>query len=167
MNNAVNINSSEKKFPVPPDSIDLTASRSEKYIVFSVYETFYGIAAKEVTEIIQPVGVTALPNVPRWIPGIINLRGEIVTVVDLQTLWNKNSVAAPKSKFIVARSGASAAVIAFAVDKLGEIVNLPAGEIQPASDESAPHVFGKAVYKSNALQLIDAKNLFDSLSSDK
>ena len=164
MNNAVNINSSEKKVSAPQD---LTALRSEKYIVFSVYETFYGIAAKEVTEIIHPITVTALPNVPRWILGVINLRGEIVAVVDLQTLWNKNSATAPKSKFIVARSGASAAVIAFAVDKLSEIVSLSAGEINPASDESAPYIFGKAVYKSNALQLIDAKNLFDSLSPDK
>lgn len=163
MINAVNLNSQPDKLFTPPDSI---GSTGEKFIVFSIGETFYGIAAREVTEVIRPIAAAALPNVPRWIFGIINLRGEIVPVIDLQILWEENCVAAGKSKFIVIRPEAdfSETAIAFAVDRLGEIVSLSAGEIEPSDNINAPYIIGKAVYKAAALLIIDAKNLFASLA---
>ncbi|MDQ6788846.1 MAG: chemotaxis protein CheW, partial [Acidobacteriota bacterium] len=162
-NDTTEINSSEKEFFASP-CLTAFALPGEKFIVFYIGETLYGIPSKEVTEIIRPVPVAALPNAPQWILGIINLRGEIVPVVDLQTLWNKNSAAMPKSKFIVLRSDMSSACVAFAVDKLSEMVTLFAKEIEALVEESAPHIFGKAVYKSNVLRLIDTHKLFASLA---
>ena len=173
MNNAANTSAAKN------DLFDLTAiaesfsadtrkssPETEKHIVFSLGEDFYAVSSKQIAEIIRPLAVARLPNVPSWISGIANLRGEIVPVVDLQKLLlNKTTADAPKSKFIVFRPADFPAAIAFAVGNLNEIVSLSNEDIEFVTDAGSPYVFGKAAYKSHAsLRLLDLKNLSSSLS---
>ncbi len=143
-----------------------SSSGAEKYIVFSLGEDFYAVSSKQITEIIRPLDAAPLPNAPRWLSGIANLRGEIVPVIDLQKFLSNKIVAdAPKSKFIVFRPAGSSAAIAFAVGSLNEIVGLSGEQIETVKDADAPYIFGQAVYKSNALlRLLDLENLSSSLS---
>jgi len=141
-----------------------TLPADEKYIVFLTSQDFYAVATKQITEIIRPIDVAPLPNVPAWISGIANLRGEIIPVIDLQKLFSKKDSGVPKSKFIVLRPENSLASIAFAVDALSEIVTVSDAEINLATDELSPCVYGTTVYKSNVLRFIDVKNLLTSLS---
>ncbi|MGI8638527.1 MAG: chemotaxis protein CheW [Pyrinomonadaceae bacterium] len=141
-----------------------TEQSGEKFIVFALDDELFAVSSNQVAEVTRPLAVTPLPNVPEWLLGIANLRGEIISVADLQKILGKKiSKFSPKSKFVIVRSQNSGASIAFTIHKLSELVTLSNEEIQTVKDEKSPHIFGKAAYKSNTLQLIDLVKLFASL----
>ena len=149
---------------------DLTAPFSpvetavgEKYVIFFLNEEIYAVSAKYVTEVIVPLRLAPLPKTPEWILGIANLRGKIIFVIDLPRFWNKqNSSSSPKSKLILLNSKTDDSQIAFAVDKLSEIIVLPNSNIQ-SGGEKAANFCGKIKYKSGIANLLDAEKLFQSL----
>lgn len=135
----------------------------EKFIVFFLDGELYAVSAAQVAEVVQMLNITPLPNVPEWLLGIANLRGEIISVVDLPKFWNKKTSPPPaKAKLIVLRGQNPNSSIALTVDKLSEIISLPDDKIR-FSEESVPFVFGKASHKSNSLSLIDTEKLLASL----
>ena len=134
----------------------------EKFVVFALDNEFFAVSAKQVAEVVQPLFLTPLPNVPEWLLGMANLRGSIISVVNLLKLWGrKTSSASPKTKFIVLRSFKDASPVAFTVDKLSEIATLPNEKIQFIENDQS--FFAKATHKSNILHLIDTEKLFSSL----
>ncbi len=140
----------------------------EKYLVFLSGEEFYAVASKTIAEATASLAVTRLPNAPEWLLGIANLRGEVVSVLNLPAiLQQKISTPVPKPKFIVLRSEIFESGTAFAANRISEIVALPSEDIQIAADEKSPHIFGKAVYKSQTLNLIDTEKLLASLKTSQ
>ena len=163
----------ENAFTFDLPSLDLTRfsepqagkAAGEKHLVFLLGEKFYAVASATVAEVSPALPVTVLPNAPEWLLGIANLRGEIISVVNLPRLLNINvSTLAPKSKFIILSSSVSEGGLAFTADKISEIIALPKEEIQPVADETLPQVFGKAVYKSHTLNLINTEKLLPALT---
>lgn len=135
----------------------------EKFIVFFLDDELYAVSALEVAEVVHPPQITSVPNVPEWLLGIANLRGEIISVVDLSKLWRKKPAQISlKRKLIVLRGQTPNSSIAFTVDKLSEIITLADDKIQFCSDASS-HIFGQASHNSNVLNLIDTKKLVLSL----
>jgi len=137
----------------------------EKYIAFSQGGELYAVSSKKVVEVTASLHIAPLPNAPEWLLGIANLRGEIISVLNLPTLFGKRiSMPAPKSKFIVLRSPAFEFGVAFAADRLNEIVTLQDEKIQLVEYENSPFIFGKAVHQSHTLNLIDMEKLLASLA---
>lgn len=140
----------------------------EKYVVFALDEEFYAVHSNLVAEVLSSLPVTPLPGVPEWLSGVTSLRGEIISVVDLRKLWQKNTLPAPqKNKLIVLCSARDSTKIAFVVDSLSEIVTLAPQDIKFSAadfENSFPTLFGKAAHKSNTLLLFDAENLLSSLN---
>jgi purine-binding chemotaxis protein CheW len=137
-------------------------SDGEKFVVFFLDDEFFAVLAREVAEIVRPLDFTPLPNSPAWLYGIANLRGEIVSVLNLSKICRKTAVSdSAKSKLIVLKSQHSAAPVAFPVDRLSEIIALRPADIQPAEDV---RFFGRAVYKTASVRLLDTEKLFSTLS---
>ena len=59
-----------------------------QYIVFTLGKTYYGIATDEVEEIAKTFSSTPVPQSPTWAAGLINLRGQIMTLVNFDNLLN-------------------------------------------------------------------------------
>ena len=147
------------------DSENSVQKQGEKFIVFALDNEFFAVSAKRVAEVVQPLVLTPLPNVPEWLLGMANLRGSIISVVNLLKLWDKKpSPASPKTKFIVLRPANGDTSVAFTVDKLSEIVTLPNEKIQFIKNDKS--FFAKAMHKSNVLHLIDTEKLASSLKFD-
>lgn len=135
----------------------------EKFIVFFLDDELYAVSAREVAEVVHPPQITSVPNVPEWLLGIANLRGKIISIVDLSKLWRKKpSQTSLKRKLIVLRGQNSNSSVAFTVDKLSEIITLADDKIQFCKETSS-HIFGQAAHNSNVLNLIDTKKLVLSL----
>lgn len=170
MNTATHENLLDLELPLPFAQSDLTASFSpvesasgEKYVIFFLNEEIYAVSAKSITEVIVPPKITPLPKTPEWFLGIANLRGNIISVIDLPRFWNKeNSSSSPKSKLVLLNSKNGDSQIAFAVDRLSEIIFLPNGNIQ-SGGKSASDFCGKIKCKSCLAHLLDAEKLFSSL----
>lgn len=156
---------SEMSESIFTDEISNT-SVGEKFVVFHLNEKLFGISSKMVAEVARPLPVAALPNTPEWLLGIANLRGEIISVLNLPKILQQDySTSSLKTKFVVLQPTDFAKATAFNVDRLSEIVTLNADEIELNTEESdVPHVFGKALHKSNTLHLIDADGLLSSLA---
>ena len=137
-------------------------SDDEKFVVFLLDGEIFAVSAGQVTEVMRPLHVTPLPNSPAWLCGIANLRGEIISVLNLSKLCHKKSLpVSPKSKFIILKPKNSGSSIAFLVDRLSEIITLTKEDIKPAEDFC---FFGKAIYKTDSVNLLDTEKLFSSLS---
>lgn len=59
---------------------------SHEILAFTIHESWFAIDIEMVREIIEMVPITPLPNTPHYICGVINLRGEITTVINLSSL---------------------------------------------------------------------------------
>jgi purine-binding chemotaxis protein CheW len=59
-------------------------SLSGKYLTFSLHRESYGIDVLKVREIIRVTNITAVPQMPAYVRGVINLRGKIIPVMDLR-----------------------------------------------------------------------------------
>ncbi|GAA0486478.1 chemotaxis protein CheW [Alkalibacterium sp. m-11] len=60
-------------------------------IVFKLKERFYGFNTENIEEITTPLKETIIPQGPSWTKGLINLRGQIMTLIDLEALLNESS----------------------------------------------------------------------------
>lgn len=136
----------------------------EKHLVFFLGEELYAVRAETIAEAALSLRVAILPNAPEWLHGIANLRGEIISVINLPIILKKKiSRRAPRPKFVVLRSSVFEFGVAFAADKLSEIMIVSDAEIQLGADEKSPHIFGQTVCQSQTLNLIDADKMLASL----
>ena len=62
-----------------------------KYLTFSLGKEEYGIEIKHVTEIVGLEKITEVPELPAYVKGIINLRGEIIPVIDVRLRFKKEA----------------------------------------------------------------------------
>lgn len=105
---------------------------SEKQlVVFTLATEEFGIEINQVKEIIKPREITRLPHTPEFIRGVINLRGEIIPVLDLRKRFN---VAAGEidrdSRIIVVEiAGTMAGLL---VDSVTEVLRIDSAQIEEA-----------------------------------
>ena len=102
----------------------------DKYLSFSLVEEFYGIDIKYVTEIVGVQPITIVPDLPNFIKGIINLRGQIIPVMDMRLKFKKEDVEYNDRTCIV--------VIDIEDDSIGLIVDEVAEVISIDSDNVVP-----------------------------
>ena len=62
---------------------------TDKYLIFVSDNLFYGIDAEQVVELITEHSITRLPRVPHYVRGIINLRGQIIPIIDIRLRLGK------------------------------------------------------------------------------
>ena len=115
-----------------------TAIKTERDAVLSErqYATFYvgdillGIDIQKVQEINRQLDVTEVPHSPDYVRGVINLRGDVATVVDLRTILGLPvaEVTRESRNLIVHSQGES---IGFLVDRISDILTLQSDEIGP------------------------------------
>lgn len=137
-------------------------SDDEKFVVFLLDDELFAVAARDVAEVVRELRFTSLPNSPTWLYGLANLRGRIVSVLNLSKICNKRSApVSSKSKIIVLKSQKFVTSIAFPVDRLSELITLKPENIQPAEDS---YLIGKAVHEKTIVNLLDTERIFSSLS---
>src|SRR5579863_7289634 len=108
----------------------------ELHIVgFQVGRETYGVPIKSLHEIVRVPEITAVPDAPDYLEGVINLRGKIVSVMDLRKRFGEKHAALTKRNriLVVEHSGRLAGLI---VDSASEVLKIPADDV-----EAPPAVF--------------------------
>ncbi|EPN8460267.1 chemotaxis protein CheW [Vibrio cidicii] len=138
----------------------------EQYLTFKVANELFAIGILEVSEIIEFGSMTAIPMMPNFIRGVINLRGRAVPVVDLSARLGKGQRALDGRSCIILVQIAGeqhSLPIGMLVDSVDEIVEIEQGGIHPppAFGESVDTQFIKAMARTNELFfiLLDIKHL--------
>ena len=101
--------------------------QTEMYLVFSSANLMYGIKAELVKDIITDYTITYLPQVPNYVKGVINLRGQIIPVVDIRRRLGK-----PEEKnFCGIVVDVDGNMVGILVDMVEQMVDVPIGSILP------------------------------------
>jgi len=107
----------------------LKSNETVQVIVFKLGEERYGVDISQVREIIKPTEITRIPNAPDFVEGIINLRGQITTIINLRKRFNMEPVPVDNNtRIIVVEYGD--AVIGMMVDAITEVKYLSVSEIE-------------------------------------
>ncbi len=109
-------------------------------VIFSLSSEWYGVDVAHVSEVLSPPpSITFLPNVPDHIIGIINLRGNILSVTNLKTIFGLSDQQIQEKHRIVVidEEGTKTGLI---VDGSEEVVDIPSSKIEAAvvSREGVP-----------------------------
>ena len=104
-----------------------------EFVQFQVGKSNFGIGISNVREIIEPVPVTVLPHSHPFIEGIIQLRGEVLPVIDLKKVTgNTGAVESNESKYIIAEFDGT--TVAMNVTAVTQIERINFTEIEVATD---------------------------------
>jgi purine-binding chemotaxis protein CheW len=107
-----------------------------QYLTFSLGSDEYAVEILQVQEIRGSSPITALPNAPGYVKGVMNLRGSIVPVVDLRARLAMGDGRGSAGVIIVVTVGGK--VKGMVVDAVSDVVVIPTAEIQPPPDLDAP-----------------------------
>lgn len=121
--------------PTPPDSILAAAQHSAQYLTFVLGGEMFGIGILTIKEIIEFHDVTPVPMMPRAVRGVINLRGTVVPVVDLQVRFGREPRPVTKRTCIVIvelGAGSDVPVVGVVVDGVSEVLDIAGADIEPA-----------------------------------
>lgn len=118
-----------------------------KYLTFFLDQECYGMEISFITDIIQMQPIATLPEVKHYVKGIINLRGEIIPVMDVRLRFGKPEIAYnERTCVIVARTGALC--VGLIVDSVSEVIQIPdEGISQPPKINGSSNRFIKAIGK--------------------
>lgn len=100
-----------------------------QYVVFKIHTEEYGIEIGNVLEIVQMQEITKIPQSVDLIEGIINLRGQIIPIVDLKKrFYNLRTDVKDSSRIIVVNAGDQ--VVGIIADEVSEVLRLGAEMIE-------------------------------------
>ncbi|RZA07597.1 MAG: chemotaxis protein CheW [Proteobacteria bacterium] len=133
---------------------------------FHVADRFYGIDVIQVQEIAKALPLTPIHLSAPYVAGLINLRGQIATAIDLRKLFQlANAPAGEKMSVICKLEGG---LVSLLVDEIGDVLELAESDFEP-TPETVPEAtrrFLSGVYKTphSILSIIDISNLSTFLS---
>lgn len=121
------------------ETIQSAATNRSQYLTFVIGSDTFALSLLKVKEIIEYNSVTYVPRMPEWIRGVINLRGNVIPVVDLAVKLRQPANAVGKQTCIViaeVHCDSETTVMGIVVDSVREVVDWQPSEIQ------APPSFG-------------------------
>lgn len=101
--------------------------QTEKFLIFSSDGLMYGIRTDQVKDIITDYTITYLPQVPNYVKGVINLRGQIVPIVDIRLRLGKPE----KETSCGITVEVDGNMVGIQVDMVEQIVDVPLDAILP------------------------------------
>jgi len=138
-----------------------------QWVTFKLDNETYGINVMLVQEVLRYSEIAPVPGAPLYVLGIINLRGNVVTVIDTRSRFGLESSEITDSTRVVIIESESQ-VIGILVDSVAEVVYLRASDIDDApnvgNDESAKFIQGVSNREGELLILVDLNKL---LSDDE
>jgi purine-binding chemotaxis protein CheW len=131
-------------------------------VTFRLKDETYGINVMQVQEVLRVTEIAPVPGAPGYVLGIINLRGNVVTVIDTRTRFGLPTTDVDDASRIVIIESEEQ-VVGILVDSVAEVVELQQSEIDAApnigNEESARYIQGVASRDEDLLIVVDLNKL--------
>ena len=138
---------------------DLSTSQ---WVTFSLEDETYGIDVMRVQEVLPVSEIAPVPGAPPYVLGIINLRGNVVTVIDTRMRFGLESREPDDASRIVVIE-AQDQVAGILVDSVAEVINVARGEVDTApnvgNEDSSRYIHGVVSREQDLLILVDVNRL--------
>jgi purine-binding chemotaxis protein CheW len=139
-----------------------TDARAGKYLTFQLANEEFGIRVLKVREIMGLQEITAVPQTPGHVKGVINLRGKVVPVVDLRLKFALPAAEYTQRTCIIVtqvQGEAGPVMMGIVVDGVSEVLNLTGAEIEDTPDfgdeAGIRYLLGMAKVKGKVKILLD------------
>ncbi|MGC9323702.1 MAG: chemotaxis protein CheW [Desulfomonilia bacterium] len=135
---------------------------STQYVTFQLGDETYGISILKLNEIIAYQKCTAIPNVPGFIKGVLNLRGIVVPVIDLRERFGMVEKAYDQFTVIIILDVAGR-MMGLTVDAVSDVVTLNKENIKPrptfSTKITTEFIYGMGIKDSKFIILLDVDRL--------
>jgi purine-binding chemotaxis protein CheW len=137
-------------------------ARAGKYLTFQLANEEFGIKVLKVREIMGLQEITAVPQTPGHVKGVINLRGKVVPVVDLRLKFSLEAAEYTQRTCIIVtqvQGEGTPVMMGIVVDGVSEVLNLTSQEIEDTPDfgdeGGVRYLLGMAKVKGKVKILLD------------
>ena len=136
---------------------------NNRFLTFYLEDEVYGVNIGDVKEIIAMMKTTPVPKTPKFIKGVMNLRGNIIPVVDMRLKFDMPTIP-PQMYTAIVIIKLAEKLIGFIVDKVEEVINVD-GEHLSIPPEFGGHIDTRfiknmAQYKQKVVMILDLIALF-------
>jgi purine-binding chemotaxis protein CheW len=130
--------------------IDTQTDSSEvtQLVVFRIEKSEYALPVGNVGEILRMVAIAPVPEAPEWLPGVINLRGRVIPVIDLRIRLGLPSVPVGINTPIVVAE-AEGQTVGLVADSVTELLTVPLDSVGPPDELAGPGNTVEAVARAN------------------
>jgi purine-binding chemotaxis protein CheW len=140
-----------------------------KYLTFSLSNEEYGIGILKIKEIIGMMPITSVPRSPKYIRGVINLRGKVIPVIDLRIRFSMAKKEYNDRTCIIVveiESHGIEMVIGIVVDSVSEVLSIKSEEIEKTPEFgttlNTEHILGMATMEGGVKILLDIDAVLSS-----
>lgn len=136
-----------------------------QWVTFRLENESYGINVMQVQEVLRYTEIAPVPGAPSYVLGIINLRGNVVTVIDTRERFGMaSSEVTDNSRIVIIETDMQ--VVGILVDSVAEVVYLRQSEIETApnvgNDETSKFIQGVCHKNDELLILVELDRLFSA-----
>jgi len=133
-----------------------------QWVTFHLENEKYGIKVMQVQEVLRLTEIAPVPGAPHYVLGIINLRGNVVTVIDTRRRFGlPDAESDDETRIVIIEADNN--VVGILVDSVAEVVDLKSSEIETApnvgNDESSKYIQGVSSRDDELLILVDVNKL--------
>ncbi len=129
---------------------------------FRIGRETFGVPIELVHEIVRVPEITSVPDAPNFVEGVINLRGKIISIVDLRKRFGETEVkSSKKNRILVAEVGNK--MVGLIVDAASEVLKIPPTDVEPPPNVFAEgelnYVTGVGKLNGRLIMLVDLKQI--------
>ncbi len=136
----------------------------EQWATFQLADELYGINVMQVMEVLRLTEIAPVPGSQHFILGIINLRGNVITVVDTRTLFGLPKADETENSRIIVIELVDQ-VVGMLVDQVAEVIYLRQSAIERppnvGSDDTTKFIQGVSYHNDNLITLLDLNRMID------
>ena len=117
------------------ESSSKSIAKAGKYLTFYLGEEVYGLEILKVQEIIGMMKITQVPRTPDFVRGVINLRGQVISVIDLRQKFGLGSQEDTEKTCIIVvqvKGNTQNLIMGIIVDEVSEVLDIAGEQIEPA-----------------------------------
>ncbi len=129
---------------------------------FRIGRETFAVPIELVHEIVRVPEITAVPDAPDFVEGVINLRGKIISIVDLRKRFGEAEIKpSKKNRILVAEVGDK--MVGLIVDAASEVLKIPPADVEPPPNVFAEgelnYVTGVGKLNGRLIMLVDLKQI--------
>ena len=148
----------------------MTTDGVQQLVIFSLAEESYGVDIGTVSEIIRLQEITRVPRTPTFVEGVINLRGKVIPVVNLRTIFYLPAAEQTReSRIVVVDLGGQQTGIM--VDAVTEVLRIAAESVEPPSSvitgADSDYLLGIAKVEGKMITLLDLEKVLSPEQAEK
>jgi len=141
----------------------ISENENNKFLIFSIANVDFGISLMYIDEITKLLTGTFLPFTEDYITGLINVRGEIIPLIDLRLKFNLKQKNLPDSRIVIIKFNES--LVGLKVDMVKKIIEIPEKEIKAFNkklrDFNVEYIRGIYLYNRKPVIILDLQKVLE------